>query len=549
MYRGGQFHPKSYQYEPFVCDFSINKDTRSQLARPRVFLALNAKKDWILHSLVNKLGPLVTKNIYICSNDLIANEYILDRYNNPNPKYNEGLPYIFPRNVTADNKPVLLTRSNKITAIYMHEKLNRTYIAGDFRYEILGGLTYADIISKIPDTSISQTRNTGSAYFQYDPSLVTSVYENIICVDTKSGKILTDFEPRYKMVNGNLVDNPNGLIIDNDVYVITGFDRLTKEFYDKDEGDLLIGGAFTDYLIKINKLGQKLAPNNFNLSITLNGAVHSIEVDYSTPPNANSQSIRNEKDINIYIGGEFTIAGTPNNEYMTRIKNDGTHNPMLMVGSIDFGLNGLVKCIKLLRYHRENTDDYILLIGGKFTRFNSLDVTKCAKIVRYNATGLHDLIDVFRPLYDGDTESIVNTIAEYSNSSWDYAILGGKFTNAGGFGATVQNICRILISDGSYDPNFNIGANDPFQLKQENLGTDGMITNIVFWDALLKDEVNNPDIYQQAQLPQNAYIYVAGSFDKFGTLDKYTKSYLLRLFVEPEYNHSNHFNAWKGSNH
>lgn len=567
VWEGNTIHPYSIfwvtdQYEDFVCDFSIANTIDyvtpnnpyggysgfTAQYMPFIMLALNAKKDWILHSIVNKIGSLVNQNIFVCSREVLISDLSKSRSLGYKEFTDHGTPKVFPSNVTNNNHPVLLTRSNKITAIYRNEKQKRTYILGDFRYEVLGGLPLTDIQKKVVVSATPGNIDKGSGFFQYDRSFVTLIYENIVCLDD-NGKIMIDFLPRYKMINGSEVDG-GGVVINDEAYAVIGFDRLTKNFYRADEGDILIGGKFTGYLKKIDKFGKELSTNDFNLDFTLNGPIYTIDIDYSIEPPNNAQGIRKLTNIDIYIGGNFTIAGSPNNNYMTRLKNNGAHNPIIMVSGVDLGLNNTVKCIKILRYHKDINNNTIIMIGGKFTAMNSLTITKCAKIIRYESgpnIGLHEFIDSFRPIYDSDDDSVVNTIAEYSESTWDYMIIGGKFTNAGSYQPNVRNICRILITDGSFDPQFSLGSSDPFKLIQDNLGADGTINNIVFWDSLVIPTFDlDPNIYLKPwEYPKNAYIYVAGSFSKYGNEEKNVKLYLVRLFVEPNYKSTQHFNLWR----
>jgi len=492
----------SQMYEPFVCD--LRRSTLEQGTAKfspymeNLYCAIKTLPNTLLHLLVQKKNEL--------SNIGIFTVIIVDPYGNA--LYGkDNFTITIPRNTTKDGKPVVVSRSNSITSILIHEKSKRVYISGDFKYDILGNLP--------PDQN-------QLGVIDYDDNYITDSYENILCVDY-DGFIIQSFRSPS---NG-------GVSLDSGALVMKGYDQINRKFFDKDDGSILIGGSFSGFLKKITPDGKEIT--SFNPSF-LNGAVRTIEIDWTTNPTV---SVKDDDNIDIYIGGDFTVIGSPNNNYITRIKNaTGTLKIMELTTGLDIDLNDRVNCIKLLRYHND-FNNKILMVGGKFTSLGATTITKVVKFIRQETginLGKFQVVENYRPIYDDDTETSVNCIEEYNQSTWDYILLGGKFTNAGQKVPNVNNFCRVSISDGTLDLSFSSnGYGDPFGKVQDGIGFNGPVNYVKIFDFLITNGTTN----QPTMRDGDSKIFVGGAFTTYGK-NSYNY-YLVRLINDRTYKSTESF--------
>lgn len=187
---------------------------------------------------------------------------------------------------------------------------------------------------------------------------------------------------------------------------------------------ILLGGRFLAYNdISRNKITR------LNIDGTL---------DYSF--NSPIMTINSVSDIHCQNNGKIIVAGSfyLNNglvKGIIRIENNGNLDLSFDVGS---GVNLTVNCIAL-------QFDNKVVIGGSFTSYNGIGKTR---ITRLHGGEIPD-----PPLNTGlGANNKINTIVLQSNRD---LLLGGSFTS---YNNTNVNRIAGLKSDGSINPNFNIGT-------------------------------------------------------------------------------------------
>lgn len=119
------------------------------------------------------------------------------------------------------------------------------------------------------------------------------------------------------------------------------------------DGKVLIGGAFGNYLARLNANGS---PDfTFNTGIGANLNVNSLPL---------------QPDGKVLIGGDFTAFNGSTHNYITRLNSDGSLDTSFNAGS---GANAVVYSIAL-------QPDGKALIGGNFTTYNGTFVNRIARI-------------------------------------------------------------------------------------------------------------------------------------------------------------------------
>jgi uncharacterized delta-60 repeat protein len=220
------------------------------------------------------------------------------------------------------------------------------------------------------------------------------------------------------------------------------------------DGKILIGGAFTTYN-GTNRSGIARLNTDGSLDTSFDpGTAANVHVDTSAV-----QAIAVQIDGRIVIGGAFTtFNGTARNR-VARLNLDGSLDTSFDPGT---GANDWVQTIS----QQGNAQ---VIIGGRFSRYNDLNVSK---IARLNTDGSLDLL--FNPggggvINPGDGETItpgdggaspgdgITNGAVYSTAiqSNGKIIIGGDFTTYRG--TSINRIAR-LNPDSSIDPTFNPGT-------------------------------------------------------------------------------------------
>lgn len=190
------------------------------------------------------------------------------------------------------------------------------------------------------------------------------------------------------------------------------------------DGKIVIVGAFTSYngiarnrIARINSDGT--LDTSFNPGTGANGQIYAVAL---------------QSDGKIIIGGPFTSYNGTSRVRLARVNTDGSLDTSFDPGT---GANNWVRNILIQQ------DGQIMIIGA-FTSYNG---TVRNRIARINTNGTIDLS--FDP--GAGANGTVYSITTYNNGDF---IVGGAFTS---FNNTLTNrLCRIS-SDGTFDPNFNVG--------------------------------------------------------------------------------------------
>ena len=301
-----------------------------------------------------------------------------------------------------------------------------TALQGDGKCLIAGDFTAYNTVSR---NRIARVNTDGTHDASFDPG--SGANDFISSMVLASGKIVigggfTSFngQSRYHVarLNGDgsldTAFNP-GLGADDTVWAVAV----------QPDGKVLIGGEFTSvngfsraYIARLNDDGS--VDETFNPTNTLNAAVQTIAL---TP------------DGSIYIGGDFTLAGTNSRNAIARLKADGTLDNTFDPRT---GANGPVYALAL-------QSDGKLVIGGAF---DTVDLRDRNNIARLNSSGVLDT--TFDP-GRGANDSVyaVTLLAD------GRILLGGVFTS-------VSDVHRVglarLFTDGTVDTSFMDTAYNQF---------------------------------------------------------------------------------------
>jgi uncharacterized delta-60 repeat protein len=250
----------------------------------------------------------------------------------------------------------------------------------------------------------------------------------------------------------------------------TGFSDTVNSISIQSDGDILVGGSFTNFngntrnrLVRLNSDGTEDTTFATNLGTGFGDAVNTISL---------------QSDGDILVGGSFTTFNGNTRNYIVRLNSDGTEDTTFAT-NLGTGFGGAVKDIHVL-------SDGRLFIAGSFTTFNS---NTRNRLVRLNADGTEDF--VFATTLGTGFSDTINTISLQSDGD---LLVGGVFTT---FNSNTRNRLVRLNSDGTEDTTF-----------ATNLGTG------------FGDTVNT------IALQSDGDILVGGSFTTF---NGNTRNYLVRL--------------------
>jgi uncharacterized delta-60 repeat protein len=235
------------------------------------------------------------------------------------------------------------------------------------------------------------------------------------------------------------------------------------------DGKALVGGAFTNYIIRLFPDGS--IDNTFNVGSGFNNYVRKIKL------------LDNGK---ILVGGQFTSYNGYSSNYIARLNSDGSFDTTFDIGTgfnndlndievlsdgrilcggrfttfdllfiIGAGFNGSVSTIQI------QTDGKIL-VGGPFTSYSGVSRNY---IVRLNTDGS---VDTSFVIGNGFNASVL-TIALQSDGK---ILVGGQFTSYSG--VSRNNIIR-LNTNGSIDNSFVIGTGFNSSVSEIALQSDGKI--------------------------------------------------------------------------
>ena len=184
------------------------------------------------------------------------------------------------------------------------------------------------------------------------------------------------------------------------------------------DGKALVGGAFTNYIIRLFPDGS-IDPT-FNVGSGFNGIVYKIKI------------LDNGK---ILVGGEFTSYNGYSSNYIARLNSDGSFDETFGIGT---GFNNILRDIEVL-------PDGRILCGGDFTTF-----------------------DVLFSIGNGFNNSVITIQIQPDGK----ILVGGNFTTYSG--VSINNIIR-LNTDGSIDNSFVIGTGFNSTVFDIELQSDGKI--------------------------------------------------------------------------
>jgi uncharacterized delta-60 repeat protein/prepilin-type N-terminal cleavage/methylation domain-containing protein len=220
----------------------------------------------------------------------------------------------------------------------------------------------------------------------------------------------------------------------------TGFNSSTQSIIQQSDGKLVIGGFFTTYQgVSVNKITR------LNNDGTRDSSFN-IGVGFNNPP----ASIIQQSDGKIVLGGDFTTYQGVAANYIIRLNSDGSRDNTFNIGT---GFNSSVMSII-------QQSDGKIVIGGFFTTYQGVSANG---IIRLNADGSIDTSFNIGTGFNGT----VNKVYQQSDGK---IIIGGSFSTYQG--VSTNRITR-LNSNGSQDNTFNIGTgfnNVPYAVIQQSDG-------------------------------------------------------------------------------
>ena len=242
---------------------------------------------------------------------------------------------------------------------------------------------------------------------------------------------------------------PNGSLDNATFHVGSGANGPVYAIVPEANGNIFIGGAFTDY--KGNWYRDFMAQVN-------NGG--GIEADFSPVNGANGgdgptgtvRAIVRQSDGKVLIGGSFiTYNGVPRN-YLARLESDGSLDPSFNPGS---GPNNPVTSILVQGNGK-------ILIIGEFTSYNG---TPRSYLARLNPDGSID------PSFNAGSgaNGMVHSMAFQNDGQ---LLIGGAFT---AYNGTPRNRIARLNPDGTLDPSFNPGGGANGVIHALAIQSDGKI--------------------------------------------------------------------------
>ena len=205
-----------------------------------------------------------------------------------------------------------------------------------------------------------------------------------------------------------------------------GLSNLVNTITIQSDNKILAGGKFTthnevsqNYIIRYNSDGSK--DSSFNIESGFNAAVN---------------TINQQTDGKIIVGGAFTKYKNENNYSLIRLNSDGSKDTSFNIGT--GGLNSTVNCTAI-------QPDEKIIVGGLFSLYQNVSQNR---LIRLNSDGSKDTSFNIGTGFDGEVLSL-------TLQSDGKIIVGGKFKNYQGVS---QNYLIRLNSDGSKDTTFNIGT-------------------------------------------------------------------------------------------
>jgi uncharacterized delta-60 repeat protein len=207
----------------------------------------------------------------------------------------------------------------------------------------------------------------------------------------------------------------------------TGFNDIVNSIYQQSDGKILVGGSFTNY---------NSSTQNRLIRLNSDGTIDT-SLNIGTGFGNNVNSVYQQSDGKILVGGQFnTYSGSTQNR-LVRLNSNGTRDTSFNVGT---GFDNDVRSIS------EQLDGKIL-VGGSFTIYSGSTQNR---LVRLNSDGTIDTS------FDTGT-GFNNTVSSVYLQSDGKILAGGEFTTYSGSSPSPIRFIR-LNSDGTRDTSFNVGT-------------------------------------------------------------------------------------------
>lgn len=324
-------------------------------------------------------------------------------------------------NLGISNSAINDANASSITKIQNDGKM----IIQGGRNFIYNGVSINRIARLNPDFTIDNSFNIGSGI----PSSDGAIYTISIQSDGKYiiGGTFNSFNGYLKSKILRL--NIDGSV-DNSFNTGTGANGIVRTTNIQPDGKILTGGEFSAFngnaSEKISRLNTDgLFDATFSVGTGANGVL---------------QSVLNQSDGKIIIGGDFTSFNGLTINRIARLNSDGTIDTSFNPGT---GANGIIRTINM------QTDGKII-IGGNFTSYNG---TAIYRIARLNANGSLDTS--FNSGVSGPNADVLSILVQNDGK----IIISGFFTSYNGI--QKNGIIRLNV-DGTIDSNFAVvqGANN-----------------------------------------------------------------------------------------
>jgi uncharacterized delta-60 repeat protein len=319
---------------------------------------------------------------------------------------------------------------------------NGTFYSGIFNNYIYISNASASTYNGTPVKSISKINATNGVLdttFNTGTGANSLIYQLAIQTD---GKILA--VGAFTTYNGNTASrivriNTNGTI-DSTFVTGTGFNSDVYAVSIQSDGQILVGGTFTQYngtttngLVRLNTDGSIDASLNIGTGFldifALNGGVESIGL---------------QSDGKILVGGTYEQFNGVTNNKIIRLNTNGSVDSSFNIGT---GFSPFIAGNTLVQTIIVQTDGKVLL-GGIFSSYNG---TAANNIIRLNTNGSVDSSFVYGTGFTGGTIYLSKIVLQ-SNGQ---LVVGGDFAQYNG--SNYKNIIR-LNTNGSIDTSWIVGS-------------------------------------------------------------------------------------------
>jgi uncharacterized delta-60 repeat protein len=320
---------------------------------------------------------------------------------------------------------------------------------------IYNGVSINRIARLNPDFTIDNSFNIGSGI----PSSDGAIYTISIQSDGKYiiGGTFNSFNGYLKSKILRL--NIDGSV-DNSFNTGTGANGIVRTTNIQPDGKILTGGEFSVFN---GNASEKISRLNTD-------GLFDVTFSVGTGANGVLQSVLNQSDGKIIIGGDFTSYNGTTRNRVARLNSDGTIDTSFNPGN---GANGLIRSVNI-------QPDGKIIIGGNFTSYNG---TAIYRIARLNTNGTLDTS--FSSGVSGPNTDVLSTLIQSDGK----IIISGFFTSYNGIQR--NGIARLNVN-GSIDGTFAVvqGANN--SVLTTSLQSDGKIIiggNFTSYNGTLRNKI------------------------------------------------------------